>query len=125
MKNYEPGFADRLSVAAKARRAELEKARTNAPANDPGFAGRQAARRAAAVERKARNSERKAAKLAEKIRKTKELADEEIARETALKAEQERREADATEQAARDIALAAERKAERDRRYAARKARQR
>ncbi len=117
MKNYEPSFADRLSVGATARRAQLEKAQVNDPKNVPGFAERQAARRAVAIAREAR----KAAKLADEIRKAKEQADEEIA----LKAEQERQEAEAAEQAARKVALAAERKAERDRRYAARKARKR
>ena len=121
MKNYEPGFADRLSVGAKARRAQLEKAQANDPKNDPRFSERQAARRAVIIAREARKAERKAAKLADEIRKAKEQTDKEIA----LKAERERQEAEAAEQAAREIALAAERKAERDRRYAARKARKR
>lgn len=69
--------------------------------------------------------ERKAAKLADKARKAKEQADEEIARAIALKAEEEARATEAEEQAAREIALEAERKEKRDRKYAARKARQR
>ena len=125
MKNHEPGLNDRLGAAAKARQAQLAKAKANAPSNDPRFAEKQAARRATAIARDARNAERKAAKLAEKARKAKELADAEIAREIALKAEEERLQAEAAEQAAREIAHAAELKAERDRRYAARKARKR
>ena len=108
-----------MAVAAKAKRAQLEKAQANNPANDPGFAERQAGRRAAAIAREARKAERKAAKLVDETRK----AEEELAHEIALKAEQERHKAEVGEQAAREIALDAERKAERDRRYAARKTR--
>lgn len=128
MKKHEPSLADRLGAAAKAKKAQLERARAIAPANDPEFAERQAARRLAADQRKVRVAERKAAKLADKARKArkaKEQADEEIARAIALKAEEEARAAEAEEHAAGEIALEAERKAERDRRYAARKARQR
>ncbi len=114
MKNHAPNFGDRLKAAAKAKQSLLNKARAKALANDPEFAKRQAARRAVAIAREARVSERKAAKLAAKIRETEEQA-----------AEQEAREAEAAEQAAREIVLEAERKAARDARYAARKARQR
>ncbi len=100
MKNHVPNFGDRLKAAAKAKQALLEKARAKAPANDPKFAERQAARREVSIAREARVSERKAAKLAAKIR-------------------------EAAEQEAREIVLEAERKAARDARYAARKARQR
>ena len=123
MKNHDPSLADRLGAAGKARQAQLEKARAKAPANDPGFAERQAARRAVRIAREARVSERKAAKLADKIREAEAQAAEEAARAIALIAEQERRDAEAAEQAAREIAIAAERKAARDARYAARKAR--
>lgn len=125
MKRHEPSLTDRLGAAAKARKAQLERARAIAPANDPEFAERQAARRLVAEKRVVRVAERKAAKLADKARKAKEQADEEIARAIALKAEEEARVAEAEEHAAREIALEAKRKAERDRRYAARKARQR
>ena len=43
MKNYEPSFANRLGAAAKAKKAQREKARAIDPANDPKFAERQAA----------------------------------------------------------------------------------
>ena len=113
-----------MKAAAKAKQALLNKARAKAPANDPEFAKRQAARRAVAIAREARVSERKAAKLAAKIRETAEQeAREAEAAEQA--AEQEARETEAAEQAAREIVLEAERKAARDARYAARKARQR
>ncbi len=125
MRNHEPKFNDRLNAAAKAKRALLDKARANGPADDPDFAERQAARREVAIAREARAAERKAAKLAEKTRLAEEKAAEEAARAIALAAEREAREAEATEQAAREIALEAERKAARDVRYAARKARKR
>lgn len=132
MKNHEPSFADRLSTATRAREAQLKKARAKAPALDPGFAERQAARRAVSVAREARVAEGKAAKLAEKTRK----AAEATARAIALDAEREARKAEAAEEAARAIALKAEaaareiellaeQKAARDARYVARKARQR
>ncbi len=125
MRNYEPKFDDRLNAAAKAKRALLDKARANGPANDPDFAERQAARREVSIAREARTAERKTAKLAENIRLAEEKTAEEAARAIALAAEQEAREAEATEQAAREIAFEAERKAARDARYAARKARKR
>ena len=125
MKRYEPSFANRLSTAAKAKQAQLENARASNPINDPGFAERQAARHALSVAREARASERKAAKLAEKARKAEERAAEEVARAIALNAEQERLKAEIAEQERRKIVLEAERKAARDARYAARKARQR
>ena len=125
MKKYEPSFTDRLGTAAKARRAQLEKARENAPANDPRFAEQQSARRLVAEKRKVRLAERKAAKQAEEVRKAKDQAKEEIARAIALKAEEEARAAEEEERRVREIALAAERKAKRDRKYAARQARQR
>jgi hypothetical protein len=51
MKKYEPSFANRLSAAAKAKKAQLENARAVDPAKDPGFAERQAARQAQSVAR--------------------------------------------------------------------------
>ncbi len=125
MKKHEPSLADRLGVAAKARQAQLEKARAKTPSNDPKFAERQAARRAIAVAREARIAERKAAKLAEEARKAEEQAAKDAARAEALKAEEEARKAEMAEIADREVALMAERKAARDLRYAARKARRR
>ena len=123
MKNFEPSFADRLNTGAKAKQALLKKAKEKDPRNDPGFAERQVARMAAAKVRDERKAQRKAAreaaKLAEEARKAKELADAEAARI----AEEERLEAEALAEAELAVALAEEQKAERDRRYAARKAR--
>jgi hypothetical protein len=107
MKRYEPSFNDRLGVAAKAKMAQVEKARANAPSNDPKFAEKLAARKAAAEERKARNTERRETRLAEKAAKAVEKV--RLAEEVAN----------------REDAMIADRKAARDAKYAARKARQR
>lgn len=104
------GVDDRLSTAANAKTAELEKFRAKSGANDPAFAERQAARHAIKVARDARIAEPKDARLAS-------AACEAV--------EQAAREADVAGQAARDVVLQAERKPARYVRYAARKARPR
>ena len=118
-----PDFSERLSTAAKAKQALLERARANAPANDPDFARRQAERREIALAREARIAERKAAKLAEEQRKLEEAAAAEAARIAALKAEEEARLAAELERKAQEAAAEAARKALRDIRYANRKGR--
>ncbi len=47
----QPTLEERRAMAAKAKQAQLEAARAKAPANDPQFAERQAARLAAAEAR--------------------------------------------------------------------------
>ena len=59
MSRKEPGFAERLQTAAKAKQAPLEKIRATAPANDPQSAERQAARMETARAHKIRTAERK------------------------------------------------------------------
>jgi len=110
------GFQDRLSAAAEAKKALLEKAKAKLNADDPATLERRAAREAVV---KARN-ERLAAKEAERLaaeaaRKAEEerIAAEKAAREAAEKAERE----------AREAALAAEKQAKRDAQIAARKGR--
>ena len=115
-KTREPDFAERLSTAAKAKKADLERFRAKSGLNDPGFAERDAARQAIATARDIRVAERKAARESA-------LAAEKAAREAALQAKKLAREAALIEQAAREAALEAQRKADRDTRYAARKAR--
>ena len=109
-------FADRLSAAAKARQAQLDKFRARPGVDDPAVLDRSAARLAVSTARDARLAERKAARQAE-----------DAARKAALEAEQAARAARdaeaAAEQAIREVALETERKAARDARYAARKAR--
>ena len=55
----EPGFAERLQTAAKAKKAQLEKLRAPVPANGPRSTERQAAQVAATAARKIRTAERK------------------------------------------------------------------
>ena len=126
------GFDDRLTAAANAKKAELEKFRVKSGTNDPAFAERQAARQAVILARDTRTAERNATRLAglareadEKAARDVAVAAEEAARDAAVEAEQAARAVEVARQAARDVALQAERKAARDARYAARKARPR
>ncbi len=117
----EKGFNDKLQDQAKARAAQLERARAKSPQNDPDFAKRQAERKKLAEDREARIAQR-AAEKAEEAR----LAAERKAAEAAAKAEadklaEEDRLRLRREEADRLVALAAEQKAARDARYAARK----
>jgi hypothetical protein len=105
-------FDDRISAAAAAKQALLERFRARPRPDDPAEIERQAGLKAIADARDARVAERKAAKEAEAAR----LAAEEAARRAA--------EQEAAKQAkAQERALEAQRKAARDARYAARKAR--
>ena len=128
------GFADRLSAAAEAKKAQLERAaRAKSEAEGPAAVERRTAREAIKVARDARIAERKATKKATKLaieaRHAAAVAAAQVAeaaaREAALKAEQEARDAEYAEQTAREAAVEAERQAARDARYAARKARKR
>ncbi|MGD0104607.1 MAG: DUF6481 family protein [Rhodopila sp.] len=105
-------FDDRLSAAAAAKQALLERFRSRPSAGDPAWIEQQAALKAIADARDARAAERKAAKEAEAAR----LAAEEAARRALAQAA-------AAEARKRAAAEEAERKAARDARYAARKAR--
>ena len=124
MKEFrEPSLADRLGAAARARQAQLEKARAKAPANDPQFAEKQAARLAASEARDVRAAERKVQKRADEERQAQAKAAEEIARGKAQKEADEARQVEAAQASEREAAAIVARKAERDARYAARKAR--
>ena len=104
-------FNKRQSSSAAAKAALLEKFRARPPADDPAVRERQAALAATAAAREARNAERKAAKEAELARIAAEKKAAEI--EKARLAAEERKQA---------AILAAQQKAARDARYAARKA---
>jgi hypothetical protein len=93
------GFSERLSTAADARRATLERFRTKPGPDDPAVVERRAARQAISAAREARVAARQAALEAEAARQAAEQADHDAALE------------------------AADRKAARDARYAAPKAR--
>ena len=106
-------FDERRTAAANAKRAMAERFRAQQPGpDDAAVAQRQAKLRAISDAREARRAERKAVCEAETARRAAEEAAR-VAERTAL----------AAEQVARDLALKAERKAARDARYAARKAR--
>jgi len=118
-------FLERREVAAKAKKAVLEVFRAKTDPNDPAVIDRARARREIAAAREVRAAERAAARLA----REREIAEQQTrdaaqaaqaAAEAAERAAREKRET-----ADREVALEAERKAERDARYAARKLRQR
>ena len=117
MKGYkEKSFSDRLSAAASARQSALDRFRARPPADDPEVIKRRDERMAIAAAREARAEERRVAKDAEAAARAEREAIEKVEREA-----RERREA--VQKVIRDAAEAAERKAERDARYAARKVR--
>ena len=113
-------FDDRLSAAAAAKQALLERFRSRPAPGDPAWEEQQAALKVVADAREARLAERKATKDAEAARISAEAAAKAAAELAARKAQEQ---ASVAETKARAAALEAERKAARDARYAARKAR--
>ena len=109
-------FSERLSTAAQAKKAMLDKFRARPAPDDPAVVAKHEARQALSDAREARTAEREAARIAQKARETAERS----ARETADKEQRVREDAELTQ---REAALKSERKAARDARYAARKAR--
>jgi len=109
-------FNERRKAAQEARQAQLEKFRAQPKPDDPKVAEKIAERAAVMQARETRLAERKAAREAE----AKRLAAEEAAR---IAAEKARIAEEAARKAAEERALEAQRKASRDARYAARKAR--
>jgi hypothetical protein len=122
LKNQGLTFADRLETAAKAKQALLEKARQKDPSNDPEFAARQAARIEAAQARESREREKRDARLAEQARVKAEREAEAARKAAEAEAEAERIRA-GKRPVSKPALSAAEQKALRDARYAARKAR--
>jgi Family of unknown function (DUF6481) len=112
-------FSDRLNAAAAAKKAALERFHTRPGPDDPAVREQQAARKAISDAREVRVAERQAAREAEAAHQAVEQAAK-AAEQAAREAEERRLTA---ETAARAVALEAERKAARDARYAARKAR--
>jgi Family of unknown function (DUF6481) len=109
-------FSERLGTAAHAKKAMLDKFRSRPAADDPAVVERRAARQAISDARQARIAEREAARLAQEAREAAERHEREMAK-------QQQRVREAAEVAEREAALEIERKAARDARYAARKAR--
>jgi len=104
MRTFKVDLSERLKSAAKAKEAALEKFAERKPDDDPEVLARRAARLETAKAREARVAEREAKKVEEKARKKAEA------------------ELEAAKKAERELTLAAEQKAARDARYAARKA---
>ena len=108
-------FDERRNAAEAAKKAKLEKFRALTAQINEGAAERLATRQEIVAARDVRAAEREAARLANEARS----AEDQAAREIVLKAEQAEHDAKAAEQAEREVASAAERKAARDARYAA------
>lgn len=122
----EKGFAERRQSAVDAKKALLERAKAKLPsADDPAFQARQAERKAIADARAQREAEKKRLKQEQAEREARERAEREAAAEAAALAEAEAKAAAEKDLVSQLLADEAERKAKRDARYAARKARQR
>ncbi len=113
----EPNLSERQAASAKARKAALDKFRAQARPGDPAFVQQQADRMSRAADRTAAKNARAAEKADKKAREAAAL--DQAARDAAQTAAN-----DAAEKKARAATLEADQKAARDKRYAARKARQ-
>jgi len=114
----EADFAERRKSADAAKKQLLEKLKSAPKPDDPEVVARRAEKAAQAAAREAQRAERRLAKQAELERQKAEEA-------ARVEAEAARAKAEAEAEAERAVALLAEQKAERDRRYAARKGRKR
>jgi hypothetical protein len=112
-------YEDRRDAAAEAKKALIERFKARPPADDPAVLARAAERKAIQEAREIRAAERARLKAEDDARR----ALEDTARLAAEAAAAEEAEKRAAELAARDEAIRAERKAARDAKYAARKAR--
>lgn len=112
-------FGDRAASAAAAKKALIEGFKAKPAADDPTVLARQAERRAIAEARDVRAAGRRVLKEADDQRRVAE----DVARIAADRIRAEEEVARQAEAAARDEAIKAQRKAERDAKYAARKAR--
>ncbi len=110
----DPSFSDRLVRSGEAKSAAL--ARFRAKAEDPAVAEQRRARAAQAAEREKLAAERAEARRVEQARQAAQAAADELAAH-AERAARQAREVD------EQLALEVQRKADRDERYAARKAR--
>jgi hypothetical protein len=124
MSRKDPGFAERLQTAAKAKQAQLEKIRATALANDAQSAERQAARVEVAEARRIRTAEHKDSKRVTAELRATQRAAEEARQADAVTEEKARKDAERVAQVEADAALKKDQKAARDSKYAARKARQ-
>jgi len=125
MPKKEPGFAERLQTAAKAKKAQLEKIRARAPADGVPSAGGQAAQLEAAAARKMRTADRRYSDRAGAQEREAQRAAEKTRQAQAVIEQSARKEAERVAQVEADAAHKQDQKAARDAKYAARKARQR
>ena len=117
MKGYrEKSFGERMNASAAARKATLERVLSRPGAGDPAVIAQREQRAAVVAAREARAAARNDAKFAAQER-------ERLETEARLAREQKEAAEKAAQDALRATALAAEQKAARDARYAARKAR--
>ncbi len=117
-------LSDRRTTANDAKAAQLQAYRAAIQAAEPMREAKQAERLAIAEAREARRAERERVKLEEQNRIAAETAEREAAIAAAATAEADARELATKNRISRVIEDEAARKAERDRRYANRKARQ-
>ncbi|TPL57866.1 hypothetical protein FJ942_12585 [Mesorhizobium sp. B2-4-2] len=126
----EKDIFERRNAANEAKKALLERFKSKPAADDPAVLARQAERKAILAAREIREAEKARLKQERLAREAIEKAEREtaaeaarVAAEEAAQAEARIREAEEAERIARLLADEAERKAKRDARYAARKAR--
>lgn len=126
----EKDIFERRNAANEAKKALLERFKSKPAADDPAVLARQAERKAILAAREIREAEKARLKQEKLAREAAEKAEREaaaeaarIAAEEAAAAEAKIREAEETDRISRLLADEAERKAKRDARYAARKAR--
>ena len=117
--NKPDNFNDRLANAANARKAMLEKFKARPGPDDPAVIARIAEQKAIAEARAVRQAERRVAREVEATR----IAAEKAAQAVADEARAAEARTLAVQETARAAALAAQQKAARDARYAARNAR--
>lgn len=118
MKQPGSGLEERRKAAANAKLLLLKKFKAAPKPNDPEMLAKRAEREAIATAREARHAERERVRSEQAERQKAEAAERQATEEAA-------RAADLKEQADNAVAEQAARKAERDRRYAARKSRKR
>ena len=124
MPRKDPGFAERLQTAAKAKQTQLEKIRATALANDAQAPQRHATRVETAEARKIRTAEHKHSnRVAAELREAQRAA-EKATQARAVTEEKARKDAERVAQVKAAAALKQDQKAARDSKYAARKARQ-
>ena len=126
----EKDIFERRNAANEAKKALLERFKAKPAADDPAVLAKQAERKAILAAREIREAEKARLKQEKLAREAAEKAEREaaaeaarIAAEEAAQAEAKIREAEENERISRLLSDEAERKAKRDARYAARKAR--